>query len=136
MNWFFLSFIAMFLQGVILFLVKVLTGGINPLVILFYQYAGSLLCVAVFVSYKKINFRVERKKLIYILLSGFLVSTGLSFYYLSISLYTISRVSAIHNTGITLFPLLLAIVFLKEKINLRLILGIACSIVCIIFLTI
>lgn len=135
MSWFFYTLIGMFFQGTILFLVKLLSVEVHPLTILFYQYIGSLITMLAYLLIKKININLKRKDLIPVFFSGFLVSTGLSFYYLAIGLESASVIVPLHNVGITLIPVLLAFLFLKEKMNKRTILGIIFSITCIVLLT-
>jgi uncharacterized membrane protein len=71
-----------------------------------------------------------------ILLSGFLVSTGLAFYYEAVKLAPISIVSPIQSIGITALQVALGMAFLKEKPTKRVWAGLACAVLCIIFLTI
>ncbi|PIU62183.1 hypothetical protein COS83_02830 [archaeon CG07_land_8_20_14_0_80_38_8] len=136
MNWLIYSLLAMIIQGVVLFLVKLFSFNVHPFIILLYQYIGSIILMLVYLLLKKISFRVKRKQLFPLLFSGFLVSTGLAFYYLALGLETASRVVPLHNVGITVLPVLLAVLFLKEKMDWKKFIGIACSIICIIFLTI
>ena len=136
MNWFFYAFIAMLIQGLVLFIVKLLSSSVHPLTILFFQYIGSLIAMGLYLIYKRISFKIPKKQLGIVLFSGFLVSTGLSFYYLSIGLQNASIVVPLHNIGITLIPVILAFAFLKEKSNKRTLIGIVCSIICIILLTV
>jgi len=136
MNWIHYTLIAMVLQGAILFTVKLFSFQTNPLIVLLYQYVGSVIVLFFYILIKKISFKINFKELLWVFLSGFLVSTGLSFYYLAIGLGEASKVIPIHNVGITLFPALLGFFFLKEKVTKKTILGIICSIVCVILLTI
>ncbi len=136
MNWIYYTIVAMIIIGGLLFFIKLLSFNVFPLVLLSYQYIGSLITIFIYLLIRKISFSVNRINLIKIFLSGLLVSTGLSFYYLSISLTSTSRVVPLHNVGVTLLPALLAFIFLKEKITKRVIAGLACSVLCIIFLTI
>jgi uncharacterized membrane protein len=122
-------------MGTVLFIVKLLSFNVSPLVILFYQYIGSLISAFSFLRIKKVSFGIKKRNLLMVLLSGVLVSTGLSFYYLAIGLTTASRVVPIHNVGITLVPAILAFLFLKEKITKRVVIGLIASIICIILLT-
>jgi len=135
MNWFLLSVAAMLLQGVIVFLIKLLTNYFNPLLLLFMQYAGGLVSVAIYIKVKKLKIKISKKELRLALMSGFLVSTGLSFYYLAIKLAPVSIVTPIQSVGVMLAQLMLGLAFLKEKLTKRLIAGIACAVTCIILLT-
>jgi len=92
MNWLIYSLLAMIIQGVVLFLVKLFSFNVHPFIILLYQYIGSIILMLVYLLLKKISFRVKRKQLFPLLFSGFLVSTGLAFYYLALGLETASRV--------------------------------------------
>jgi len=136
MNWFNLVLSAMLLQGSLVFFVKLLTNYFNPLNLLLMQYVGSLIALSCYFLVKRLKPLVTRRELLLSFLSGFFVSTGLSFYYLAINLGEVSRVAPLQSVGVTLIPTLLAFIFLKEKINKRVILGIACSILCIILLSI
>lgn len=136
MSWLVYALVAMITQGTILFIVKSLSFNINPLVILLYQYVGSLIASIVYLLYKKVSFKVKRRHIGRVLLSGFLVSTGLAFYYLSLGLASASRVVPIHNIGITLIPAVYGFIYLKEALNKRVIIGIACSLVSILLLAI
>ena len=136
MNWLIYSLLGMIIQGSILFLVKWFSFNTHPLIILLYQYLGSVIAMGGYLYLKKTGFKIKNKQTIFILLSGFLVSTGLSFYYLAIGLTNTSQVVPLHNVGITLLPIMLAYFFLKEKITMKTTIGITCSILCIILLTI
>nr|MBD3312158.1 EamA family transporter [archaeon] len=136
MNWLLFSLFAMVIQGTVLFLVKFFSLSVHPLVILLFQYFGSFVGVSSYLLYKGLTPRLSKRELGVALLSGFLVSTGLSFYYLAISLTSASRVVPLHNVGITLIPSLLGFVFLKEKVDKRVVIGLIFSIISIIFLTI
>lgn len=136
MNWLLFSLLAMVIQGMVLFIVKVFSLGVHPLIILLYQYLGSVVGVSSYLLYKGLTPKLGKKAVSLALLSGFLVSTGLSFYYMAISLTSASRIVPLHNVGITLIPSLLGFVFLKEKVNKRVIIGLIFSIISIIFLTI
>lgn len=135
MQWLGYSLTAMFLQGLLLFLVKLFSFSIHPLSLLLLQYLSSVVVIFVFIILKKISLRINKNDFAMLLLSGFLVSTGLALYYNAISLANVSRVVPAHNVGITLLPALLAFVLLKERITRRLVLGLLCSVACIIFLT-
>lgn len=136
MKWIYYSVLGMLMQGILLFIVKILAFDVHPLNILAFQYIGSLIIVFPYLLFKKVDFKLKLSNFLKIMLAGFLVATGLSFYYLAISLSEASRVVPIHSIGLTLVPALLAFVFLKEKITKRLIAGLICSILCVIFLTI
>ncbi len=135
MNWLFFAIASMLLMGLVLFLVKLLSFGINPLLLLFYQYAGALAALTVYILIKRINLRVSGKNLFKILLSGFFVSTGLSFYYKAISLANASRVVPIHNIGITVLPSLAGFIILKEKSDKKIFLGLVFFVLSILLLT-
>jgi uncharacterized membrane protein len=136
MNWFIYALIAMFLQGILIFIVKVLSSSFNPLLLLFMQYFGGLISIIIYVKVKKFSLKIKKNELILALLSGFLVSTGISFYYLAIKLAPISIVSPLQSIGIILMHSILGFSFLKEKLNKKVLIGLVCSIFCIIFLTI
>lgn len=136
MSWVYYAISAMLLQGFVIFLVKLLSSGNNPLLILFFQYTGSLAVVFFYLKYKKVKFKLNKKELKKVLLSGFLVSTGLSFYYLAIGLADASKVVPIQSVGVSLIPAVFAFAVLKEKITKRLILGLVFSVLCILFLTV
>lgn len=135
-GWVIYALLAMLLQGLVLFTVKVFSFQTHPLVVLLYQYIGSLIVLLAYLLIKKINFKLKKKELFWVLLSGFLISTGLSFYYLAIGLGEASKVIPLHNVGITLIPAILGFTLLKEKLNMRTIIGLIFAILCIIFLTI
>jgi uncharacterized membrane protein len=128
--------LAMIGQGALLFIIKLLSFDTPPLLLLSYQYVGSLIMITLYLIIKNVSFKLKRVELLKILFTGFLVSTGLSFYYLAISLSDASKVVPLHNVGITLLPAILAFIYLKEKINKKIIAGLICSVLCIIFLTI
>lgn len=134
MNWFRYVLLAMLIQGTVLFLVKLLSFSTNPLTVLLYQYIGSLITLSAYLVIKKSGFKVERKYVKRVLLSGFLVSTGLSFLYLGIGLMRASIVAPIHSVGLTLLPALLGFAYLKEKASKRVLIGILCSVLSIILL--
>jgi uncharacterized membrane protein len=136
MEWFFYAVSAMILQGILVFAIKPLTAIFNPLLLLFMQYFGGLISVIVYAKVKKFNLKINKKELILALLSGFLVSTGLSFYYLAIKLAPVSIVSPLQSVGVMLMQVMLGFGFLKERMTKKAVLGIACSVLCIIFLTI
>lgn len=136
MNWFFYAISAMILQGLLVFAIKPLSSQFNPLLLLFMQYFGGLICAIIYVKIKKLNLKIKKNELILALLSGFLVSTGLSFYYMAIKLAPVSIVSPLQSMGILLMQGILGFSILKEKITKKIILGLACSLACIIFLTI
>ena len=81
MNWLFFAITSMLLMGLVLFLIKLLSFGINPLLLLFYQYLGAWITLTIYILIKRINLKISKKNLFKILLSGFFVSTGLSFYF-------------------------------------------------------
>ncbi|MDD4352849.1 MAG: EamA family transporter [Candidatus Nanoarchaeia archaeon] len=136
MNWFFYAVSAMILQGILVFTIKPLSSIFNPLLLLFMQYFGGLISVIIYVKIKKFKLKINKKELLLALLSGFLVSTGLSFYYLAIKLAPISIVSPLQSIGIMMMQAFLGFFALKEKISKKGLIGIVCSILCIIFLTI
>ncbi len=136
MDWFFYAFLATIIQGLLVFTIKPLSSIFNPLMLLFMQYFGGLIFAVIYAKIKGFNFKLNKKELLLSLLSGFLVSTGLSFYYLAIQLGQISIVSPLQSVGIMLMHALLGFAVLKEKMRLKVILGIASSILCIILLTI
>ena len=136
MNWFGYVMIASVLQGLLVFAIKLLSAVYNPLLLLFMQYFGGLISAVIYAKAKKFDLKIKKKELLLALLSGFLVSTGLSFYYLAIKLAPVSIVSPLQSIGIMLMHGILGFSALKEKITIRGLLGIACSIACIIFLTI
>lgn len=135
MNWIVLSIIALIGQGLVLFIVKFLSININPLVLLAYQYAGSLLLASIYLWFKGINFKPTTKELSLLLLSGFLVSTGLAFYYTALSMASASQVVPIHNIGVTLLPVFFGLVLIKERLTKRLVLGLLFSIIGIVLLS-
>lgn len=134
-KWFIYSFIAMVLEGTLLFIVKLLSLDTSLLTVLLFQYVGSLICTVVYLTIRRVKIKVKPAELIRILLSGFMVTTGFSFYYTAISMAPASIVVPLHNVGLTLLPSTLAFVFLREKINARVIIGIVCAVLCIILLT-
>ncbi len=136
MNWIISMILAMIIQGSLVFIVKLLSQSFPPLLILFFQYVGGLICSIIYISSKKIKINTSKKELYLILLSGFLVSTGLAFYYEAVKLAPISIVSPIQSIGITALQVAFGIIFLKEKPTPRVWAGLACAILCIIFLTI
>jgi uncharacterized membrane protein len=136
MNWFFYAIIAMFLQGTLVFIIKLLSSTFNPLLLLFMQYFGGLISIIFYVKVKKFNLKIKRNELFLTLLSGFLISTGISFYYLAIKLAPISIVSPLQSVGIILMHSILGFSFLNEKLTKKTIIGLTCAILCIIFLTI
>jgi uncharacterized membrane protein len=136
MSWFFYALIAMVLQGVLVFTIKPLSAVYNPLLLLFMQYFGGLIGVIIYVKAKKFNLKINKKELILALISGFLVSTGLSFYYLAIKLAPVSIISPLQSIGIMLMQGILGFLVLKERITKKILLGFLCAILCIIFLTI
>jgi len=135
MNWLFYSILGAFLQGLVLFLVKFFSFNTPPLVVLFFQYAGSIFAMIIYLKCKKVSFKIALGELPKLFLSGFLVSTGLSFYYLAIGLMSASVVVPLHNVGITILPALIAFLLLKEKATKKVVLGIFCSIIAILFFT-
>ena len=100
------------------------------------QYFGGLISIIIYVKVKKFNFKIKRNELFLALLSGFLISTGISFYYMAIKLAPISIVSPLQSVGIILMHSILGFSFLNEKLTKKTIIGLACAILCIIFLTI
>ncbi|VVB75873.1 EamA-like transporter family protein [Candidatus Tiddalikarchaeum anstoanum] len=126
----------MFLQGILVFIVKLLSSSFNPLLLLFMQYAGGLIGVIIYVLVKKFKLTISKHELFLALLSGFLVSTGLSFYYIAIRMAPVSLVSPLQSVGIMLMQGILGFTILKEKVTLKTILGFISAILCIIFLTI
>lgn len=136
MSWVFYAILGMIIQGTILFLVKLFSARTNPLTILFFQYFGSLIITSIYLTYKKISVKLKKEALIKVLLSSFLISTGLSFYYLAISLQEASLIVPLHNIGITLIPVLLGFTLLKEKYNVRTILGVLLAIISITLITV
>ena len=136
MNWFGYAITAMILQGLLIFAIKPLSLSYNPLLLLFMQYFGGLISVLIYVKIKKFDLKIKKKELLLALISGFLVSTGLSFYYLAIRLAPISIVSPLQSIGIMLMQGILGFLILKEKLTKKILLGFVCAILCIIFLTI
>lgn len=136
MDWFFYASISMILQGILVFSIKPLTVFFNPLLLLLMQYFGGIICATFYLLIKKISFKITKKELILAFVSGFLVSTGLSFYYLAIRLAPVSIVSPLQSIGIVLIQSSLGFILLKEKANKKSVFGIICAILCIIFLTI
>lgn len=135
MEWFVYAVIAMLLQGVLVFFIKLLSPNFSSVFLLFMQYTGGLISVLFYVLIRKFKLRISRHELCLALLSGFLVSTGLSFYYTAIKLAPVSIVSPLQSVGIILMQGVLGVAFLKEKVTRRVIAGIVCSVLCIIFLT-
>jgi len=136
MDWFFYAFIAMILQGVLVFAIKPLSRIFNPVLLLFMQYLGGLISVSVYILARKFKLKITKRELMLALLSGFLVSTGLTFYYIAIKLLPISIASPVQSVGIMLMQVLFGFTFLKEKLTKKAFIGLTCSILCIIFLTI
>lgn len=136
MEWFIYAILAMLLQGTLVFSIKPLTAIFNPLLLLFMQYLGALICTAIYALLRKIKLKITKKELALALVSGFLVSTGLSFYYSAVKLAPVSIVSPIQSVGIMLMHTVLGFFLLKEKISKTAAIGILCSILSIIFLTI
>lgn len=135
MNWQAYALIAMILQGTILFTVKLFSFDTPALIILLYQYVGSIISILIYLVIKKISFKLKPKKLLLCFLSGILVSTGLSFYYDAISTGPASKVIPLQNVGITILPAILGFAALKEKITPKTIIGIILSITSILLLT-
>jgi uncharacterized membrane protein len=135
MTWLVYALFAMFFQGLVLFLVKLFSSNVHPITILFFQYVGSLISITIYLFYKRISFKLPRKYVVFVFVSSFLVSTGLALYYLAIGLQNASIVVPVHNVGITVLPAILAYTLLKEKVTRRSLLGIACSVICILVLT-
>jgi uncharacterized membrane protein len=135
MNWLVYALLGMVLQGSILFTVKLFSFQTHPLIILLYQYIGSVIVVFIYLLIKKVKLKLSKKNLLLTFLSGLLVSTGLSFYYLAIGLGETSRVIPLHNIGVTLLPAILGFTLLKEKINKKVIIGLLCSLISILLLT-
>jgi len=127
---------AVLLQGTLVFAIKPLTGIFNPVLLLFMQYLGGLISVVIYVLVKKFNLSIKKRELKLSLVSGFLVSTGLTFYYMAIKLLPISIASPVQSVGIILMQSFFGFVFLKEKLTKKVVMGIVCSILCIILLTI
>ncbi len=136
MNWLFYALTAMLIQGIVIFFVKMLSASYNPVFLLFMQYLGGLISAAVLVIAKKWRLKIKRKEIILVLISGFMISTGLSFYYTAIKMAPVSIVSPLQSIGIVLMQGVFGFLFLKEKISTKTILGFMCAILCIIFLTI
>ena len=126
----------MILQGILVFAIKPLSKVFSPVLLLFMQYLGGLISVIVYVLVKKFKLNITKRELVLALVSGFLVSTGLTFYYLSISILPISIASPVQSVGIMLMQSFFGFIFLKEKLTKRVAFGIICSILCIVFLTI
>ena len=136
MDWFTYVLMAVLLQGTLVFAIKPLTGIFNPVLLLFMQYLGGLISVVIYVLVKKFNLSIKKRELKLSLVSGFLVSTGLTFYYMAIKLLPISIASPVQSVGIMLMQVLFGFTFLKEKLTKKAFIGLTCSILCIIFLTI
>jgi len=136
MDWFTYVLMAVLLQGTLVFAIKPLTGIFNPVLLLFMQYLGGLISVVIYVLVKKFNLSIKKRELKLSLVSGFLVSTGLTFYYMAIKLLPISIASPVQSVGIILMQSFFGFVFLKEKLTKKVVMGIVCSILCIILLTI
>jgi uncharacterized membrane protein len=136
MSWIIYMVLAMIIQGSLVFAVKILSQSFAPLLMLFMQYLGGLIFSLMYVFAKKINIKAKKKELFLALLSGFLVSTGLAFYYEAVKLAPISIVSPLQSIGIMVIQVALGMVFLKEKPTKRVWAGLGCAVVCIIFLTI
>lgn len=136
MSWFIYCLTAMFIEGILLFIVKLLSFNSNPLVILTFQYLGSLICVAAYTWMRKIDIRLKSKELIKILIGGFLVSTGFSSFYIAISMAPASIVIPLHNISLTIIPSILAVIFLKEKVTKKSLFGILAAIISVALLTV
>ncbi|MFA5405875.1 MAG: EamA family transporter [Candidatus Nanoarchaeia archaeon] len=128
--------LALLIQGTVVFFVKLLSLTINPLSILLAQYVGALISTVIYLSVKRVKPSVNKREALLAVLSGFLLATGLSFYYTAISLGSVSVVTPIQSVGVSLVPVLLAIIFLKERLTKRLVIGLVCSLAGIILLTI
>lgn len=136
MEWFFYALTAMFLQGLLILSIKPLSSIFNPLLLLFMQYFGGLISVVIYVLVKKFKLRITRHELMLALVSGFLVSTGISFYYTAIKLAPVSIVSPLQSIGILLMQGILGFTVLKERLTKRVIIGLSCAVACIILLSI
>ncbi len=135
-NWLKYVILALTIQGFVIFFVKIFSSTVNPVLILFFQYIGSFISVCFYLLLKRIKPKVNKRELLLAVLSGLLLSTGLSFYYLSISLANVSIVSSLQSIGITIIPVILGLFVLKEKLTKRLVIGLVCAFLGIIFLTI
>ncbi|MDD5417901.1 MAG: EamA family transporter [Candidatus Nanoarchaeia archaeon] len=127
---------AMALQGLVIFIVKAFSFRLSPLLVLLFQYIGSILLLSLYLKHKKINLHLDKLCVKKVFASGFLVSTGLSLYYLALGLAEASKVATIQSVGVTVLPVLFAFLILKEKVTKRLFAGLVFAVMCILFLTI
>lgn len=135
MKWVGLALLAMLAQGTVLFVAKKFSATVSPLTVLFWQYAGSLAVMTPYLFARK-GFKIGGQDFLKVVLSAFLVSTGLSFYYIALHLGLASHVVPLHNVGTTLLPALLGFAFLNEKVSKRVVLGLVFSVLCIVLLTV
>lgn len=135
-KWYVLVTSATVLMGVILFVAKVLMRGLHPLIIIPFQFVGSMIFLFVLITNRGINMKIDLKTLLFLFLIGGLIATGFTFYYIALSIADVSRVVPLQNIGHIIVPTVLAIVFLKEKITVRECCALICAILSMIVMSV
>jgi uncharacterized membrane protein len=92
-DWLKYTLAAVLIQGAVVFIVKILSITINPLSILLVQYFGALISTVIYLGVKQVKPVVTKREALLAVLSGFLLATGLSFYYIAIDLGSVSVVT-------------------------------------------
>jgi len=135
-SWFTYAVLGMIIQGITLFIVKLILPYSGNYSLLFMQYFGGFLCVIIYILIKKSWTKMKVKDILFANMCGAFSSLGVGFFYLALNETLISVAAPVRGAGFLIFTSLLGVIFLKEKITFKKVLGLVLAALGIIFLTI
>lgn len=133
-NWGNFVLIYLALGGVLIFIAKFLLIKTQPLFLLPMQYLGSLITCSLALISRKMKIVPSKKFFITGFVQGLITSTGVVFYYTSLKLAPLTKVTLVRTPFVILLTALSGLFIFQErkKITLKKIIGILCSLILLI----
>jgi drug/metabolite transporter (DMT)-like permease len=135
MKWQNYAILGMIIQGIVVFLVKLVLPFSERYSLLLMQYFGAFICASIYILCKKSWKKMDKKEIILSLTCGAFSFSGVASFYMALNETAVSIAAPVRGAGFLILTSAIGIIFLKEKISLKKITGLALAAIGIIFLT-